>query len=316
MLRLGTLNFKGVIGTTFLFFIDGHRHFASLHFPFIMALFLISGYHLKLQKSFQIPFFFILSVILFSVSFENFFYGWEKLNFLKNKNNFINSFTFRFYSILPFAWYLLLSISVKLIFSSEKFKPYLLAFLFIVVGNNMIGTKNISAENTFYHTYFNANSTTHYSINNFYSPNFISSIKKDLNLKKDDFVACIGFPSIILNYNEIPTLGGFLNNYPLKKKEMIRSIMEKEFEKNQIIKDRFNNYGVYCELQSEETYKDPNAQSISNLEIKLNELKAAGCKYIFSSKMIKKIDNIRINSTTYLNDNKLSYLDSIYVYKL
>ena len=170
---------------------------------------------------------FILIIIMFSVFFENFFYGWEKLNFLKNKNNFINSFTFRFYSILPFFWYLLLSISVKLIYNSEKLRLYLLVFLFIIVGNNMIGTKNISAENVFYHTYFNKNSTTHYSINNFYSPNFISSIKRDLNLNKDDLVACVGFPSIILNYNQISTLGGFLNNYPLKKKETIRSIMEK-----------------------------------------------------------------------------------------
>ena len=38
MLRLGTLNFKGVIEFLTYFLIKGHRHFASLHFPFIILI--------------------------------------------------------------------------------------------------------------------------------------------------------------------------------------------------------------------------------------------------------------------------------------
>jgi len=44
---------------------------------------------------------------------------------------------------------------------------------------------------------------------------YVMHEKRDLNLNKDDLVACVGFPSIILNYNQISTLGGFLNNYQL-----------------------------------------------------------------------------------------------------
>ena len=73
----------------------------------------------------------------------------------------------------------------------------------------MFGTKNMSSENVFYHSYFNEKSKTHYSINDFYSKHFISSIKTQLKLNKNDMVACVGFPSVLLNYNNISTIGGF-----------------------------------------------------------------------------------------------------------
>ena len=52
MLRLGTLNFKGFLGTSLNFFINGHRHFASLHSPIILILVLYTIFKsLDLKKS-------------------------------------------------------------------------------------------------------------------------------------------------------------------------------------------------------------------------------------------------------------------------
>ena len=79
----------------------------------------------------------------------------------------MNSFTFRFYSILPLAFYLLLGISLFELCKIQKYRFFLYFFVVLIVGNNMFGTKHISSENVFYHTYFNEKSKTHYSINDF-----------------------------------------------------------------------------------------------------------------------------------------------------
>ena len=65
-------------------------------------------------------------------------------------------------------------------------------------------------------------------------------------------VACVGFPSVLLNYNNISTIGGFLNNYPLKFKDRMRKIITPELSKNKKLKKRFDYYGVRCRILSSE----------------------------------------------------------------
>lgn len=316
MLRIGTLNINGVIGTSFLFFINGHRHFSSLHFPFILVIVFLAFFYLK-NHSIKKNIIFTFLLIFFIVLFENTFYGWSIFNKFKESNNFINSFTFRFYSVLPFLWYVLLSFSVKsIILSKTKLSLIIKLFLFLVITNNFFGTKEISAENTFYHTYFNANSSTHYSFNNFYSPSFFKKIKNELNIKDDELVACIDIPSVVLNFNSISTIGGFLNNYPLEKKYLIRNLMNNEFSKNQKMKERFDNYGVVCKLQSSELFENSNKEFISNLSINLGLLKEVNCKFIFCSKKINSIDSKFITPFIYRNTLKSPYVETIYVYQL
>ena len=310
MLRLGTLNFKGFLGTSLIFLKDGHRHFASLHFPIILALVF---YYLTTIRNFKAnaQFYFLLFVLIFAILFENFFYGLSILNPIKYFSNFLNSFTFRFYSILPLVWYLLFSISIRNLKLNIKFS-YIICF-FIVI-NNFFGTFNLSAENSFYHTYFNKNSKTHFSIDNYYSESFICKIKGDLKINSSSKAATVGFPSVILNYNDINTIGGFLNNYPLQKKKLISSVIIKELEKNNILYEKFKNYGVYCEIQSEELNSNSSIKEIKNLEIDLEILNKEGCNFLFSIKPIINLKNTCKNSFVYKNTNLDSYLKDLYVY--
>ena len=65
MLRLGTLNFKGFLGTSLNFFVNGHRHFASLHYPIILILVfytIFKSLDLKKSRSF---FFYFSSFVFF-----------------------------------------------------------------------------------------------------------------------------------------------------------------------------------------------------------------------------------------------------------
>ena len=315
MLRLGTLNLKGVIGTSLIFLIKGHRHFASLHFPFIVLIIVAALIFIKALKGNKL-FMFLILIVIFSVSFENIFYGWDKLNFLKLKSNFINSFTFRFYSILPLAFYLLLGISLFELCKIQKYRFFLYFFVVLIVGNNMFGTKHISSENVFYHTYFNEKSKTHYSINDFYSTDFISSIRTQLKLNKNDMVACVGFPSVLLNYNNISTIGGFLNNYPLKFKERMRKIIASELSKNKELKKRYDYYGVRCEILSSELSNNNSIKKINDLSINLVELRNYNCNYIFSKYPIENFDREGKLVLKKHNSNQKAYLSKIFIYKV
>lgn len=313
MLRLGNLNLKGVFGTSFNFLIKGHRHFGTLHFPiiFILVFYTIFRFIVNFKK--HIHFYFLFFVLIFSTFFENFFYGWSLLNQIKYLSNFLNSFTFRFYSIFPLVWYLLLSISFKKLKVSHQFSS-LICFLIIV--NNFFGTYNLSAENSFYHTYINKQSETHFTIKNYYSEDFIDLIKNDLDIDSNSNIACIGFPSIILNFNNINTIGGFLNNYPLEKKHTMSLIMNSEFKRNVKISDNFQNYGVYCEIQSTELISNNNLKEIKRINIDLDVLKKQGCNYIFSVKPILKLNNLKIDSAMSYKSMSNSYLSCIYVYEI
>ena len=315
MLILGTLNFKGVIGTSLIFLIKGHRHFASLHFPFIILIIVAALIFIKTLKTNKL-FMFLIIIVIFSVSFENFFYGWQKLNFLKLKSSFINSFTFRFYSILPLAFYLLLGISLQELCKIQKKRFFLYFFVFLIVGNNMFGTKNMSSENVFYHSYFNEKSKTHYSINDFYSKHFISSIKTQLKLNKNDMVACVGFPSVLLNYNNISTIGGFLNNYPLKFKDRMRKIITPELSKNKQLKKRFDYYGVRCEILSSELSNNNSVKKINDLSLNFAELRNYNCNYIFSKYPIENFDREGKLILKKYNRNQKAYLSKIFIYKV
>ena len=312
MLRLGTLNFKGFLGTSLCFLINGHRHFASLHYPIILILvFYTFSKSIDFKKNSH--FFFLLVVLIFSVLFENFYYGWSFLNTIKSNSNFLNSFTFRFYSIFPLTWYLLYSFSIKKLKWNIKFS-YLICFL--VVVNNFFGTSKISSENSFYHTFFNKKSSTHYSIKNYYSEKFITSIKSDLNFINKTKVACVGFPSVILNYNNINTIGGFLNNYPLEKKHTMKLIMKNEFKRSKKLFENFNNYGVYCEIQSSELIFNNDLKCINNLNVDIDLLKKQGCDYIFSKIPISKFNNLEIESICFENQDSNSYLKNMFVFEI
>ena len=78
-------------------------------------------------------------------------------------------------AILPLAFYLLLGISLQELCKIQKNRFFLYFFVVLIVGNNMFGTKNMSSKNVFYHSYFNKKSKTHYSINDFYSTDFIDN---------------------------------------------------------------------------------------------------------------------------------------------
>ena len=186
----------------------------------------------------------------------------------------------------------------------------------MVVLNNFFGTANIAAENSFYHTFFNKNSKTHYSFNEFYSPYIFNEIKNEIDLEADEMIGCVGFPSSIANYNQIATIGGFLNNYPLEYKHRMRKVIKNEIKRNYELKNWFDNYGVVCELFSSEIFKKNGVRNIKNLELDLNFLRENNCKYILSRMPIESFNLRKMLVKKINNKNKNAYLKSVFIYKV
>lgn len=315
MLRLGNMNLKGVVGMSLAFFIDGHRHFLSLHFPFILIVVGSVPFFVNFAfwKKWMFP---LMGVIIFSVVFEQMFYGWSVFNDFKTSSVFLNSFTFRFYALLPIAWYLTYGFSVKYLIVQKRVKIPLYILLSLVLVNNFFGTANIAVENSFFHTFFNDDSKTHYSFNEYYSPYMFNEIKQEINLKENEIIGCVGFPSAIANYNQISTIGGFLNNYPLEYKDRMRKVIQPEIKRNKNLNEWFNNYGVVCELLSSETYKKNGKKKIEQFNIDLDKLRVNDCFYILSSIPIGTFDKKMMLVKKITNRNKNAYLKSVFIYKV
>lgn len=315
MLRLGNMNLKGVFGMSLAFFIDGHRHFLSLHFPFILIVVGSVPFFVNFSfwKKWMFP---LIGVIILSVFFEQFFYGWSVFNDFKTSSVFINSFTFRFYAVLPIAWYLIYGFSVKYLFLQKRIQIPLYILLHLVLVNNFFGTANIAVENSFFHTFFNDNSKTHYSFNEYYSPSMFNKIKDEIDLNENEIIGCVGFPSAIANYNNISTIGGFLNNYPLKYKDRMRKVIQPEIKRNKELNEWFNNYGVVCELLSSEMFKKNRKNKIEQLNIDIDELRVNNCFYILSSIPIRNFDKKMMLVKKITNRNKNAYLKSVFIYKV
>ena len=311
----GVLNFKGLIGTSLLFFIKGHRHFASNHTLIILPFALLSLLFVS-KKGRKILIFLLLTIYLISL-FEK-ITDLEILNFIKQENNFLNSFTLRFFSLFPLLWYLVLIIIIKYFIVKIYKNKIIILVLIAVVINNILGTKDLYSENSFLHSYFINSSNTHISFNNYYSPKFFNLINKSLkevDLKKE-YIGCIGFEPGIMHFNGFKTIGGFQNNYSLDYKNKFRNIIKNEIARNSKLRNHFNNYGVQCYLFSSELFLNKKIKEIKNLYFEIDELKKIGCKYLLSTKPIKNVYSLELNFTKFKNKNKDAFIKNIYVYKI
>ena len=93
--------------------------------------------------------------------------------------------------------------------------------------------------------------------------------------------------------------------------------MKNEFKKSDKLSHNFNNYGVYCEIQSAELIFNDDLKKINDLEADIKALKNEGCNYIISTKKIMNFDSIISKPILYENSSNSScYLNFLYVYNL
>ena len=106
------------------------------------------------------------------------------------------------------------------------------------------------------------------------------------NLVGENKVMSIGYDPMIAIMNNINTIDGYHNIYPLKYKFQFRKIIQKELENDLGLKKYYDNYGsrVYVFVN------DPN-----NINIDFTEAKKIGAEFIISKYKIN-LPNIELVS--------------------
>lgn len=158
------------------------------------------------------------------------------------------------------------------------------------------------------------------SYREFYDTALFEQVKEFLGGEQSDYrVACLGFVPAIAQMNGFYTVDAYATNYPLEYKYQFRRVIERELEKNEALRQYYDNWGNRCYLFSAELgIKLQNLKSeglvIRRLELDTEALAALGCDYIFSA---VRVENAAENGLTLLGvfSGESSAIE-VYVYAL
>lgn len=128
------------------------------------------------------------------------------------------------------------------------------------------------------------------SFRQFYDVALFDEIKDSLDIRShDDKVACVGMYQAVAEYNDIYTVDGYIQLYPLSYKRKFQKVIQKELDKSETIRKYFCEWGERCYVFSSElglNYmfgRNDQDKAIRNLEIDTAALAELGCRYILSS---------------------------------
>lgn len=303
--------FNGSILKTVKNFIYGQYHASSLQQYFIGFSVAISFIIMLVKKKINFKLISLL-IVTFLISLLYGFWNWEGLNAFKNNISILRSFNFsRFHWLHPLFWYLIFAISLKFIQNNwKKYGKYIVVIL-------LIGQISFLFYSSDFVTEYKRSGITY---KEFYSESLFDEIDNYINEDKGEYrIASLGiYPEIAL-YNGFYTIDGYRFNYPLEYKHEFREIIEKELNKDNELKNYFDEWGSRCYIFSSELgknflyTKNVNKQ-IYNLEINTEQMSEMGVKFLLSA---VKIMNYSENNLIYTEsfENSISPW-KIHLYKI
>ena len=235
---------------------------------------------------FNLPYFLITFFLLLSVFFSNqkkaiyifflviaiqailTFLGSEiYLNFYNGASGLARTLNFGYCStILPFLYCLVIIHLLK------DNKIFFKNFFQVIVFVTIILSQTNSSIVPFYKKFISkeANYRNIYTFNGYY---LFDDYKKLKNIVKNERTISVGIDPMIAIANDIATIDGYHNIYPLSYKKKFRAVIENEIEKNNDFKKYYDNWGsrIYAFVI------DP-----SNVSINFIEAKNLGAKYVIS----------------------------------
>ncbi len=278
-------NIKASLAEFFSFFFSTHYHVSIFVSTLIFGIFILSYYGIKKNPWSKRIFLAIIFIVLWQAFYNYIEYFTQNIVFIK-------SFRFnRFGFLLPFLWFLILLISLDTIARFRllsKTIPLILGtqFLILFIGNDETqhNYKKLWDMNDEFPSY-----REYLALDQF------REIKKIIPNTKDHKIVSLGLSPTIAQYHDYATLDGLFSVYNLNYKNEFRKIMEKELEKNPLIREKFDTWGNRCYLYSDELGVEnvQNCQSahdskkIYNLEINTDQIKKLGGRYIFSACEVK-----------------------------
>ncbi len=299
-----SLNYKGVLGLSFLEAVRGQHHFHTMAFPFLILFTLVSFVLIKETRKII----FIGFSIIFLLEIGDHIAAWDVMSPLIKKMSFLTQVRFRWKSLTPFLWYLLFS---KLIYFwfVHKYKRFLIPLisinLFFVMFSIGDGYRynNEFAENSFYRTYFDSTNEQNTTFKDFYMLEQFKQLK--VILPESSKVACLGILPEIAQYNNYNTFGG----YGLLWSKEYENLFEEALGSEAIGHLDHVFYLKSKELDSVSANEKTGYQ-IKNLELNYSILRQENITHLLSSNLILS------DSLTFVSHVENKKGKDIFVYKL
>ena len=284
------LNFlKSIIQNLFRIPSGFNYNFAN-NFPFLIFLpFLYFFSLIKKNKKIYLIFFILICAKIFL-----YFVNTQEFLIFINSINLPITFNYSYYDrFFIFIYCLLLTLILN---EKAEFKKFLVIISIVTIIIFQINASIIPLAKQNIKKFKEEHYRNYYTFNGFYAPDKYKNIKK---IVKDDRVISIGFDPLAAIANDIRTIDGYHNLYPLSYKIKFHEIIKDELKNNKFWESYYNNYGsrVYAIVN------DP-----KNIKINFLAAKKLGAVYVLSKYQIKS-NNLKVICE---NCNK----DSFFLYKI
>lgn len=262
-------------------FLGGQNHFPSFHTYLILPLvffYLIYGFIKQKKLKTFIFYLFILGIIAVIDGFWN-FAGFETL---KDKLPILKAIQLdRFYSLYPILWFSVFVLIIRELPSKIAITLGSVQVVIVLFSNQLVGDyikKTIHRRD-------------YVSYQEFYAEDLFSKVKtimkQDINPNKR--VGMVGLHPAVAQYNQIPTIDGYVVLYSLAYKHQIQSIIQPELNQNKFIKNYFEQWGSRCYLFDNDAViagdgilKNQKCCT-EKLDYNFDKLKQLKCGYILSA---------------------------------
>ncbi len=288
-------------------FLYGQYHASSIHFRIILPT-VIAALAFILVRGLNSKLFFKVFIMIILISGFFGFWDWRGLEPLKMAMGVFSSFNFsRFHFLLPMLWYILFALSaIVLINQMPRYGKQLVAFIFLCQVLIL------------YNKHECLQKGDQPSYNEFYSPDLFKEIIQHIGRKPCDYrVISVGLHPAISQYNGFYTIDGYFTNYPLSYKHEFRKIIAEELDKDEDLKNYFDNWGSRCYAYSAEIGRNllcNDQPVIHHLDFNYEQIISMGAEYILSSAEINSDSNeALILNGVFGNEN--SYW-TIYLYEI
>lgn len=263
-------------------FLGGQNHFPSFHTYLILPLFfLFCFYKIIYRKVLPIGEGWV-GLVLVLIAIIDGFWNFAGFEALKDKLPILKAIQLdRFYSLYPILWFGVfvfiireLPIKIAIILASIQ-------VMIVLFSNQLVGDyikKTIHGRD-------------YVSYREFYAEDLFSKVKNVL--KQDENpnkrVGMVGLHPAVAQYNQIPTIDGYVVLYSLAYKHQIQLIIQPELNQNKFIKNYFEQWGSRCYLFDNEVViagdgiLKKQKCCTESLDYDFDKLKQLKCGYILSA---------------------------------
>ena len=187
----------------------------------------------------------------------------------------------RFYSLYPILWFSVFVLIIRELPSKIAITLGSVQVVIVLFSNQLVGDyikKTIHRRD-------------YVSYQEFYAEDLFSKVKtimkQDINPNKR--VGMVGLHPAVAQYNQIPTIDGYVVLYSLAYKHQIQSIIQPELNQNKFIKNYFEQWGSRCYLFDNDAViagdgilKNQKCCT-EKLDYNFDKLKQLKCGYILSA---------------------------------